>query len=619
MCKTNKNESFIYREDRSLSVFSKPICFANDKIHTNNASYENISWVDSTIILSESITFNSSSNLLIRNCTIIFSPLNASSHVKVILGESSRLNISNSILFVDNNVGGGGSIEFYGDELFISNSSIIGLGQDDYHPGFFIRSSQISISDSNFLSGFNGIVFYHSQDIEIIDCSFQDFTGVEGYGGIGIYGYNSVRINLSGCTFNNTQVGISLHNCRYISVDKSIFILSGFAGLYLYPNSFYYEVNDVWIENNTFIDSNFGIIVIGRDITILKNFFINLSYTGMNIAGRNINISFNTFQRLRRGITTLESLGSLGEILISSISNVIIQGNIFDKITITGVLIQNYDFPTIFYITENNFTSNGVGLAFRGNLGGFNSSERSWVTGNLFNNITEFAIQGYSFDFLAHFQFTSFVGNAFINSSYPYTSFQVKYYYMDDIRWDNGFIGNYWELHLDDSECRDEDNNQIGDLFYVISGDHGQFDKAPLLSLSFFRSYFKLCSTHPSDLVRSRSEVKGENGTLSWSVQAEDRSNIVVLLDGTYIKAIQNGSEITVSLRSLAVGLYNFSLVIQNGNQLYKDLVWVQILKNESNLVTDVFIPFGTLLFLIAIGLVIIIHIKKRKSSKIFR
>ncbi|MHA2246836.1 MAG: hypothetical protein ACXADY_17965, partial [Candidatus Hodarchaeales archaeon] len=489
---------FIYCEDNdpSIPILSKPIRFTNNEIQINNIYNENISWIDSTIILSESISFNSSSNLLIENCTIILTPPSASSHIKVIIGETSRLNISNSILYVAKSTGGAASLEFYGNELYIVNSSFIGLGENDYNPGFYILNSQISIIiNSNFLSGFDGLIFSHSQNIEIIDCLFQDFVSVTGYGGIAIYGYNSDGINVTGCTINNTQVGISLQNCRRISVQESIFEQGNF-GLYINPNSQYSEINDVWIENNTFKDSNFGIMAIGEEIYILNNFFTNLSFTGVNIAGRDIFISFNTFQLLRRGITSITSLVSPNNFSpIASVSNIEIKGNIFDQITAVGILIQNYDFPTIFYITENNFTQNEIGITFQGNLGGISSTERSWVTGNIFNNISEYAIQGISYEFLAHFQYTSFVGNAFINSSNP-TLFQTNYYYMDDIRWDDGFIGNYWEIFLTDSI--DEDSNQIGDNFYSISADHGQLDRAPLLSLDFIRKS-QFCSTHPSD------------------------------------------------------------------------------------------------------------------------
>jgi hypothetical protein len=109
--------------------------------------------------------------------------------------------------------------------------------------------------------------------------------------------------------------------------------------------------------------------------------------------------------------------------------------------------------------------------------------------------------------------------------------------------------------------------------------------------------------------------LKGENNTLSWLFKGNNITNIIILANGSQFLAEQNGTEVTVSLRSLTIGLYNFSFVLENGNEIYKDLVWVQILKNEANLVTDVFIPFGTGIFVMAIGIVIIFHLKRRSKS----
>ncbi|MFX1283213.1 MAG: hypothetical protein ACFFB5_06135 [Promethearchaeota archaeon] len=611
----NEVDDLCYCKDSQFPVLSRPVYLTNDKMQMKNTYYENISWVDSTIIINESTSFNSFSNLFIENSTIILSPRNPSDHIKVIIGESSLFNISNSILLVDGSTGGGGSLEFYGDTLSIINSSFIGLGSNDYLPGFYVINSQISITDSEFLLGYIGITFQDSQDVAIVNCSFRDITGIEGYGGIGILGHNSVRVVVSGCTFNTTNFGLYLQNCRHISVIKSTFTQCGSFAMYLLPYFYYYDVFDVRIENNTVTDSNFGVLVIGSEINIVKNSFKDLSQTGVYIAGRGINVSFNIFERLSRGVVSLESLGNPAGDLLSSISNTRIQRNLFENITLTGILLQNYDFPTIFYIIENNFTHNDIGLRFRGNLGGADSTQRSWVVGNIFDNMTKYAIQGISLDYLAHFQYTSFVGNVFVNSPNQYTSFQSKYYYMDDVRWDDGFLGNYWESFLNNSQCLDEDNNRIGDNSYILSVDHGQLDRAPLLSLDFFRKNSFLCSTHPVDLVRTKSELKRENNTLYWSIQGENGSYVVVLLNGIQITAEQNGSDVIVSLKSLEIGLYNLSLVIRHGSRLYRDLVWVRILKDENNFVTDILIPFGTLMFLIAIGIVIIFHIKRRNKS----
>ena len=600
----NKNNSFM------TSIPS----LKTNSINTIQISqnYSNtLSWEDSQIVLTGSVSFSSSTDILIKNCSIFFDPLVPNSHVEITIGEMSRLNITDSSLVVSS---GSGSISFYGTEAYISNSTLIGLGKSNFLPGFYLRSRLISINDSRFISGFDGLIFSDSVHVNIRNCSFQDINGFGGYGGLGICGFNSNDVTITNCSFFNTRCGLELQNCQSVFISD-FYIDGGIWGINIYPNWHYSEVYDIWVVDSSFNNSALGIGIIGTGINVSNNVFQNLRYAGLHVGGRDIFVMSNVFQNSTVGIMTPDSLPTLNpnQLVASSISDVVIQNNLFTNISDEGILISNIEYSTVFYIAENNFTNIRIGISFIGNLGGRNAVERAWVIRNIFDNITDYAIEGTSLDFLAHLQYTSFIQNAFLNSSNEsYTSFQSRYYYMDDVRWDDDFMGNYWESFVD-NQVRDEDNNLIGDDLYIISQDHGQVDQAPLLSLDFLKRNSTIISNHPTDLVRAKSELKGENATLQWVIRAENNSIVVVYLDGNLEQIEKNGSIIEVSLLSLP-GLYNYSLVIRTDDQIYRDVVWVRILKDDADIVEDVLIPLGAVIFLIAICTVLIFGIKKRYS-----
>ncbi|MHA2073060.1 MAG: hypothetical protein ACW97X_00390 [Candidatus Hodarchaeales archaeon] len=582
----------------------------NSRIQSIQTYDYNLTWNDTQIVLTDSLTFNSSTNLLIENCTIFIAPPDPYVHVTITIGELSKLNITDSSLIV---FSGYGSIVFVGSEVYINNSSFFGFGESDYQPGIYLQSSIISIKNSSFTSGYHGIVFADSVNFEIWNCSFQDINGFEGYGGIGLLGIDSQGISIAQCSFINTRTSLYFHNCRSITI-VDISVNWGVIGVDIFPNFLHSEVYDIWIENCTFQNVSIGVRVIGTDITIVNNTFDNLRFAGLSVGGRQINIQSNIFENSPRGIITPDSLVSTdpNQITASSISNVIIQDNLFTNISRSAITLSNYEYYTLFYIIQNNFTDIRTGIEFLGNLGGRNEEERSLVAGNIFTNITEYAIEGSSLNYLAHFQYCSFVQNAFLNSSNEeYTSFQSRYYYMDDIRWDDGFLGNFWQKLVNENP-QDEDNNSIGDIFHIVSIDHGQYDEAPLLLLDFVLKELTLVSDHPTDLVRSNSELKGDNATLIWNIIANNDSTVLVYIDGQATQVLRNGSDIIVSLLSLSSGSHNISLVIQTENDSYRDLVWVRILEDEMDIVQDVLVPFGALLFVIAILAVVVFSIKKK-------
>jgi hypothetical protein len=610
MSNSNVNLEINSESDSSSTILSTLGTKLINQLPARNFSY-NMSWNDSQIILTESVFFNSSTDLQIINCSIFFAAPSANAHIEVTIGELSRLNITNSLLFVTS---GFGSLSFYGTDVYITNSTIIGLGEYWTAPGLYFNSMVISITHTSFISGFSGLTFSNSQYVDIQNCSFQDIYGIGGYGGRGVLGIDSSGINITNSTFLNTHTGLDFYNCRSISIVDSNFE-SGVLGVNISPDFHYSEVYNILVDNNSFHNVSIGVQAVGSDINIVNNSFLNARFTSLYIGGIDIEIKSNVFQNSTRGIMTPNSLVSLdpNQLTAPSISDAIIQKNIFDRISTYAIIISNYEYATVFRIEENNFTNVCTGLYFEGNIGGSDSEVRSWVVRNIFSNITEYAIEGASLNYLARLQYTSFFQNAFLNSSNGYTSFQSRYYYMDDVRWDDGFMGNYWESFIND-EAQDEDHNLIGDNLFIVSVDHGQFDQAPLLSLDYIKKISPIISNHPTDLVRSRSELKGENATFQWIIRANSNSTVMVYLDEEVAQISQNTSNVEVSLQSLSLGLHNFSLIIQLEEQIYRDIVWVRILKDDLNILADVLVPIGSGIFVIAIITVIIFSIRKRYS-----
>lgn len=587
---------------------------STDKLQNYN---QTVSWENSQIILNKTMSFNVSTRLLINNTTVEFVPENTSSHITLSIESESQLEIYNSKLFLNTTLTNGkGFIRFQGGSVIISNSTFTCLGLNSENPTLFARNSQISIFNSTFNSGYAGFHFEDSTDIKISSCVFQNITQYA------CRGRDSSDILISKCTIKNMdKFGLILQNCIQISVNNSSFSQCSETCLQIY-GGYYFDTYDIWIEENTFKDSGFGLWILGKNVTIGNNSFLNLRNSGSYVGGRNYLIKDNFFSELAIGISTpsFSATPHINETgyqwCETSISNITIKNNFLSNLYQYGIWLNNFEFETLFRIDNNSISNIGSSaLAFTGNLGGKSSTNRSWVTNNLIINSTGYGILGsftvaapFGPSYRAHFQYTSFVKNALINCSLGYTSFESNNYFLDDIRWDDGLFGNYW----DNFNGSDEEKNQIGDSFYVISAEHRQVDHAPLLSLYIIDQQTEIGSTHPVDLVRTRAELRANN-TFSWIILADDDTDISVLMDGLPYTFEEVGFNVTVSFEALKVGKHNFTLIIQSGSQTYRDLVWVEIFADESSGLTDVLLLIGILGFGVAIIVVIVIEFIKRK------
>jgi hypothetical protein len=88
--------------------------------------------------------------------------------------------------------------------------------------------------------------------------------------------------------------------------------------------------------------------------------------------------------------------------------------------------------------------------------------------------------------------------------------------------------------------------------------------------------------------------------------------DISVYIDDQQITYEQHESNITVSLATLRTGNHNFSLFLEEGGRIYLDLVWVNVLADETN-IEEVIILIGALSFGAIIAAVSVLYIKKRK------
>lgn len=601
-----KNETILIGNHEQSLIKREAFEFNTTKYQQYNHT---ILWENSIVILNETMTFNASTHLIINNSAVEFTPVNASQIIKLTIGINSQLDIYNSNIYLGGDFEGYGSLIFSEGVVNVINSTFTQLGMNFPNNGFRVLNSQVTIIESIFESGFSGVYFENNENCKIINSHFRNLTSY------GIFGRKSTGISITNSTFKNLQneddtAAIYLDNCQEICILKSRFNQIGNLGVKITYNVNYYDVYNVWIERNTFQDSEgSGISVAGKNVTIINNSFTELGHVGVIVEGRNILVESNIFIHLNGGIMTVWGLSTPDSWLLSSISNATFRYNTINQVHSFGILIQNHEFDTLFQIYKNNISNvlNFSALMFYGRLGGPSETNRSWVVGNIINNTAGYAVACNC----AAFHHTSFVQNAFIGCQSEETWFRSdQYSKMTDIRFDNGFFGNYWEGAL--NEAVDEDYNQIDDNFYLVSSNYGLVDSAPLLSLDLLDKQASIGSIHPQDFVRLKSELKGEKNTLIWTILAMMDMNVSVWLDNKQIAFEQFDVNITVSLVSLDVGVHNFTLILQVEGQIYRDLVWVRILADEFD-ITDVIIPFGILVFIALIIVVVVTGIWKRK------
>ncbi len=599
-----ENQSWEWENLLEISESQLPL--VNPSVQYNYS----VNWTNQDLILNESFIFNHSTFLTMDNCFIELAPLNLSDIVEIILPSTSKLIINNSMIFRRDTSKGSGSIIFSGDQVVVRNSTFFNLGKNSNSPGLLIQdSTSVTVTNSTFSRNFRGVMLKDCINIKINTSIFKNTIREFNEG---IRGEDCINIEINNNSFTNMNydsMGITLKSALNVTIYYNEFNDYGLLGINIECDFEYPNVQNVNVTLNTFQNGGFGVSISGLRISIKKNIFLNLQGTGMNLQGRFHEIIGNTFINMSRGIAFPFFYWT-----VVTITDLQIKNNLFTNIANEVIYIINYDGVTRFSIETNNMTNVGTAFAFEGNLGGLSEEDRSVITGNIIRNTTNYAISGTYWDNLARLQHLEINLNAFIDCKPDYTSFETDYYYLIDVRWDDGMFGNFWdELNSSIHKSNDEDSNFIKDDFYVVNAIHGQVDLAPLLSFDFIFEDDPIGSTHPSDFTRTQKELT-VNNTLEWEVNRLSNLTVQIWVNNESSTDYTTTTNfVRFDLDKLNDGLYNITLAVSH-DTIFRDTVWVTILPPETNIISDILIPLGTIGFIVAIVAVITFgFVKKRR------
>ncbi|MHA2052945.1 MAG: right-handed parallel beta-helix repeat-containing protein, partial [Candidatus Hodarchaeales archaeon] len=393
-----------------------------------------VNWTNQYIKINESLIFSSSTSLTINNSIIEFLPINSTQFIDFQIDANSELIIHNSIIYQNYSSAGHSSIYMFGGYLDIKNSTFSNLGINHDYPGIYVTNIwHLNITESTFIDSYRGIVIENSVDINIIDCTFKDFFMTNA---VGIMGDDLARVKIINSTFENFQEsvsGVSMRDIVNLTMTNCTFRDYGDFGLIMYPSDWNTIVENITVEQNTFINGTFGSYINGFNVSVQNNVFGNIIYSGLLLLGDVVTARNNFFENMSIGVEYPFMAWWL-----SAITQTTIQNNTFNNIFNYAIYLSNYDGVTVFYYLDNRITNVGTAFGFVGNLGGESEANRAQISGNIIENVTYYAITGISWDYLARLQHITISRNAFINCSLGYTSFQEDYYYLIDIHWDDG-------------------------------------------------------------------------------------------------------------------------------------------------------------------------------------
>ncbi len=581
-------------------------------------SFDNtFEWNQTTIELNKTLILPSSTRIIIESSILSFLALN-DDPVGLSIGENSSLEIFNSLIYLNPNSTNFGFVNFHGFSFTMKNSSIKGLTPPGFrYSSFSVTNADIFIENCTFADCYESFQFDRCNKVLFNKCKFLN-SGI-----LAIRGQNSNEISILNCLFQ-----YSYYNDVKVTNSERVCIMSCRLNHQKTNNTqfekqqdyslFFDFVPNIFIKNNTFKHIGAGVYIkteageligntsLGRtsflNVSILENIFNHC--TGKGIYGYCLTDRYNTVYY--RIIINENCFTEIGDIAIHYVGTEItvernnitrakggiflddsdpfqehfhsIKSNRIQDINEFGIKHSSSSNPKQFEIIENTIiNSTGVGIHFHGIVGG--SREPSLVIGNIINYTAKEAIMGTNIHsrylyFTGKLVNTLFYRNAFIDCIGGFIKFQDKYYYCQDIRWDNGMWGNYWG---DACHGTDEDQNEVQDNFHVISTDFGWVDEAPLLSLDLVTQDC-LMSSHPRDL--SIIELDLHNTKLSWNISTPNRVNISVLVNSHPLEFQDYKTNVTISLEEFPRGKNNVTLVLQSlvDSTIYRDLVWVQVI-----------------------------------------
>ncbi|MHA1909623.1 MAG: right-handed parallel beta-helix repeat-containing protein [Candidatus Thorarchaeota archaeon] len=413
-------------------------------------------YVNTTITISEWIYVANGGNLVIENCTVVFT----SDEMAIVGQEGGSLTIKDSYLysFTDCSWWITGEV---GSHLLMSGSELLGSGTKE-HGALKIYTDDATITDCTFTrfggdimsvqdcentlivgnsisqSSKEGINVVGTSGTHIVNNSISD----TGFCGIYAFGVNNLVIEKN--TFENTTFnGIVFVNSDQCLVDNNLFeniVLDGVGMEYC---------NDMIISNNTILDSDSSGIgsMHSTNLTISGNFISGVQWNGIDLHQytEDAKIELNEIRDSEMGV------------VLSATFDVLVSGNLIESITYLGVNVQE-DCEKVAVIGNSVFDCE-VGISVQ-------NQQNMTVIGNLINEsfYSDIRIESSS-DIDVYLN--GFCSNI-RNSGNSIASL---------IKWHNDTLGNYWYHY----QGIDENNDGIGDSMYVI--DEGDYDFYPLMSI----------------------------------------------------------------------------------------------------------------------------------------
>ena len=552
-------------------------------------SYDTITiWNNTNIELNKTLKIASITHFIITNCTVTFTSLN-NTPVGIEVEENSRLDIFDSYFHLKNSEGQA-YLKFNGNLIKTRNSTFQGLGYDYYNPGFLLKNATGTIENCSILRGYNGVVLENCYNLQIRNTRIcnNSWYGVIGSKSTDICIENSTfeYHNYDGILFRESKK-ISIENChlRHILsiplnfVETNDTLISGNTIEYFGPTSIILGGSEFqWFDNDAknavikknricngtgkgiFIRDSFSnVTILGNNFTDIKDICIDFKYSDVEIRNNNINHVGTGIVRqdLRMGVIPPQF-----SIIGNNISFCEREGIYLLGVTADAIIQKNI---------INNTKREGI-------VGKPRVSESGNAWGGLINTII--------------------YQNAFLNCNDGATSWGLagQPYSFVETDFDNGFFGNFWEEY----NGPDEDGNFIGDTKFVVCPNYGLYDSAPLLSLDYITKELSIISTHPQDRTLWQSDLRKEN--LIWQITCPEGVDITVAINGTMVAFNKSGTFINVSLENLVIGKNNLTLVIRSfdENYFYCDLVWITVLRDESNVLelTEYALIFGSLVII---------------------
>lgn len=522
-------------------------------------------WDDPYIIDNWEITTSGSgiyiaytqSYVVIKNCKLY-------GNLAIDIRFASNIIIQNCSSIIGNNVG---IVFYYAINITIKDCYVYGW---DY--GISIDyTSQVVIDNCDAESWKTAISLYFSSYVNITNTiTSSDYTLISSKSSY-VYFYNVTVIG--------SNYGVYIHDTSYVIVDKSI--ISGVNYAILIGTSGIFGSNlNITILNSTLYGANYGVYQyssLSTDyLNIIDCSFINcglsismspLNYFlidnnlmdggGIVFANTNYgNLSNNIINNVSDGISISSSS------YINMINNSLYGNNAITSNTCLRIFSSNY-----LNITQNSFRDLYLGLNF------------SYVTDFLFyeNMVINTSL-------LFNFDDTNsgiLYNNTFIgyNSYVVYSNDAIYFYKYDEVY----PFGNYWYDYIKKypSASPNSTNPIVWDTPYQVDA---KYDMYPLIRTSLNEDP---TISNPDDFI-----YYGGDSYIEWTVidlKGFYNQSYVVYLNGSLYKSgsWKSGVSIRINFNLNVLGLYNFTIYIEDGMGGFTNDTVLMEYVNEAPIVND--------------------------------